>query len=264
MSICFGKSRDLSLGVLGAICTLFGLALNPGAVAQSATINSPAVLTQASQAFSSGKPVSSVEMTGTALVYEGGPPDEGGIALTADAKGQTELKLNLRKGGERMESQDSASQMMTCMWKKSDGVEHKARGIHCQTPLVWFLPMMTMQTPNTNQELTVSDLGINSGDKPRHGMAVQFSSPRPDASNAQTTNVRPARAAKLDLDSNSLLPGSYRYSLPAANSTAVIEFEIRFSDYRKIGDTHVPFLIQRYVNGALQLEAHISEAHITN
>lgn len=267
MSICFGRLEGLSFEVRKtAFVWLIGIALSPIATAQSSTPDSSAILSQAIQAFSSGKPISSIELIGTAVVHEGGPPDEGNATLTADATGKMEMKLNLRSSGERIEAQDSNAVMMTCMWKKSDGVEHKVRGAYCQTPLVWFLPIITLQAPDlSNQRLTVSDLGNNGGGKPRRSLAVQFSSPKVDDPEVPAVTIRsPAKPAKLELESNSLLPESYKYSLSAMNSTAVVAFEIRFSDYRKIGDTQVPFLIQRYVNGALQLEIHVSEAQITN
>ncbi|MBS1800837.1 MAG: hypothetical protein JSS95_13560 [Acidobacteria bacterium] len=267
MSIQLRSTSGLSLGVCkGALIGLSSIALTATAIAQSPAPTSSPILSQAIQAFSADKPISSIDLVGTATVHQGGPPDEGSVTLTADTKGKTELKLNLRTSGESVESQDSTTPMMTCIWQKSDGIEHKTRGRHCQTPLVWFLPMMTLQAPNVlSQGLTVSDLGTNSGDNPRRTLAIQFSSSTVDASVASTTTVRSsAKPVKLELEPNSLLPLSYRYSLPASNSIAIIAFETRFSDYRRIGDTQLPFLIQRYVNGALQLEIRVSEARITN
>jgi hypothetical protein len=53
------------------------------------------------------------------------------------------------------------------------------------------------------------------------------------------------------------------YSIHPDNGAPVaIAIEVHYSDYHAVNGVQIPFLIQRYVNGALQLEIQVSSAQI--
>jgi hypothetical protein len=65
------------------------------------------------------------------------------------------------------------------------------------------------------------------------------------------------------LDTVTLLPAVLTYSLHPDNGAQFeIAVEVHYSDYRAVNGVHIPFLIQRYVNGSLQLEIRVSSAEI--
>jgi hypothetical protein len=67
----------------------------------------------------------------------------------------------------------------------------------------------------------------------------------------------------LGLDPVSLLPAVLTYTLyPASGSSTPITIEIDFSNYTAVSGVQIPFTIQRYVNGSLQLAITLSSAQI--
>ncbi len=50
---------------------------------------------------------------------------------------------------------------------------------------------------------------------------------------------------------------------PDKGPATKIAIEIRYSDYRAVNGATIPFHIQRYVNGSLQLDIQISSAQIS-
>jgi hypothetical protein len=67
----------------------------------------------------------------------------------------------------------------------------------------------------------------------------------------------------LGLDPNSFLPAVLTYSIRPANAVFMpIAVEIRYSNYQAVDGVKIPFTIQRYVNGSLQLEITLSSAQI--
>jgi hypothetical protein len=60
------------------------------------------------------------------------------------------------------------------------------------------------------------------------------------------------------------LPAVLAYTVHPDNGAqgVTIAIEVHYSDYRTVNGVQVPFLIQRYVNGSLQLEISVSSAQI--
>jgi len=59
------------------------------------------------------------------------------------------------------------------------------------------------------------------------------------------------------------LPTSMRYTVTADDGSAArISIEVRYSQYQKASGAMIPFRIERFVNGALQLDVQISSAQI--
>lgn len=67
----------------------------------------------------------------------------------------------------------------------------------------------------------------------------------------------------LGLDPVSLLPAVMTFSVhPDNGAPSSIAIEIHYSDYHSVSGVQIPFHIQRYVNGSLQLDILVNSAQI--
>jgi hypothetical protein len=78
-----------------------------------------------------------------------------------------------------------------------------------------------------------------------------------------TTDVMTRSTADLGLDPATLLPAVLTYSIRPDNGAPIpIAVEIHYSNYQTINGVKIPFTIQRYINGSLQLEIAVSSAQV--
>jgi hypothetical protein len=222
----------------------------------------PAILTQATQAFSGSNPVNQVQLTGTVTWYAGSETDSGSATLTANASGQASMTLSLDSKGTWTESQTAFGSGMICQWSGSDGVAHQVDYFNCLKPVVWFLPSVSLQPSLASPDMTATDLGVGSldGGNYRH---LQIAVELPDVSGQIATYAAKQSATDVGLDPGTLLPGVLSYVVhPDDGSSTTVQIEVRYSDYQRIGGAMIPFHIQRYVDGSLQLDIQISSAQI--
>jgi hypothetical protein len=65
------------------------------------------------------------------------------------------------------------------------------------------------------------------------------------------------------VDPVSFLPAVLSYSIRPDNGAPIsIAIEIHYSNYQAINGVQIPFTIQRYVNGSLQLEVDVTSAQV--
>jgi hypothetical protein len=68
----------------------------------------------------------------------------------------------------------------------------------------------------------------------------------------------------IGLDSTTLLPAVLACSVhPDNGASTPIAIEIHYSNYRVIDGVQIPFHIERYINGSLQLDILVSSAQIS-
>ena len=113
-------------------------------------------------------------------------------------------------------------------------------------------------------ELTVADLGTGtvgtSATLYRH-LLSQWALTGVPAS--LTADVAQWSKTDIGLNPTSLLPEVLAYSVrPDNGAPLAIAMEVHYSNYRTVNGVEIPFTIQRYVNGALQLEIQVSAAQI--
>ena len=225
--------------------------------------NATAILTQLANAFSAGMPVARVQLSGSANWYAGSLQDSGTVTLTVAASGAATMQLSLAAKGSWTESQSDFGMGMTCQWAGNDAVLHQGDGMNCVRPTAWFLPSVSLQPALIPTSIGVADLGtgtVGSGTY-RHlqSQAVITAMPTavlPLSVEASTTDV--------GVDPNTLLPAVLIYQVHPDNGAQVnIPIEVHFSNYQKIGGVEIPFVIERYVNGSLQLEIHVNSAQIS-
>jgi len=152
---------------------------------------------------------------------------------------------------------------MNCSWAGSDETSHSGDLMNCLKPAVWFLPSISLQPASIPSGVGFADLGVGAVGSGiyRHLQSQAVLSAMPNQLLSQSME---ASTMDIGFDSSTLLPSVLKYQVHPDNGAQVnIPIEIRYSDYRKIDGAEIPFLIQRYVNGSLQLEIHVSSAQIS-
>lgn len=228
--------------------------------------NATSVLNQASSTFSPKAIVSSVQMTGSATWYAGSLEDTGNVTLTASATGATTMQLSLAKKGLWTETQGSIASGRLCQFTGSDNIAHTLDILQCLKPVVWFLPGISLQPKMMPTGVGVSDGGTGrvsalTKETYRH---LQSQLVFADLPNGLMEQVMQESTTDIGLDPQSFLPNvlSYKLHPDDGSQTVVIPIEVHFSNYQKINGVEIPFLIQRYVNGSLQLEIKVDTAQI--
>ena len=237
--------------------------LSPATAAQSAP--SQGMLGQVSAAFSGATVVQQAQLTGNAIWHAGDTEDTGTVTLTVSADGSSQMQLALNASGQRTESQIGSGSNADCQWAAADGVPHQVDAGNCWKPMLWFLPSLSLQPSLVPNYLYTADLGMgnvgSTGNIYRH---LQGQLIFPNLSGSLAADIAQQSLSDLGLDPVSLLPAVLAYRLhPNDGSPVEIAIEIRFSDYRQINGTMIPFRIQRYLNGALQLDIQLSAAQLS-
>jgi hypothetical protein len=246
--------------------SFFGIALTAflsiTAAAQGA--NSGTVLGQLATVFSGSQVVQQVQLSANATWYAGSLEDTGTVTLTASSGGSSQMQLLLATSGQRTETQTGAGSSASCQWAGNDGVAHDVDLGNCWKPALWFLPSFSLQPSLLPSNLNVVDLGIGtfgSGDNTYRHLQCQLV--LNSSSGSPLSSITQRSTTDIGLDPVSLLPAVLTYSIyPDNGATVPIVIEILYSNYRAVNGVQIPFDIQRYVNGSLQLEIQVSSAQI--
>lgn len=242
-------------------CLALFLPLSSEVPAQTPTVEAATTIARASQAFSAGKPVTSVEMTGTAKWTVGSTEDSGPAKLTANISGENRAEFDLSQGT-RVESQSSIGDGRTCTWSGKDGIAHDVSTADCWTATVWFLPQLALQGNGQQAKLNVQSTDAT---HVRHQVAFpsEVASSQPAAA-ALYSRIQKWSQTDLTLDPATALPSTLKYMIhPDDNSFLNINVEIHYSQYRNISGVELPTHIERYINGSLQLSLDIDSAVIS-
>jgi hypothetical protein len=247
-------------------CIILGLFASSLAVhcsAQVSTNSAPATavaaLSGAAQAFSRGMPVHSVTLTGTVEWTAGSDHENGNVSLVANADGSYQTTLQLGPSS-RTVTQTAFSQGQQCTWAGSDGIVHQGAPQNCALSVAWFLPQVAL-AGNLQPQGTVTTMMGNGVSSQNPGVDIrQQQSMLPPYFPAGMASLYTHLTA-LDIYYNpaTYLPLSLTYNLhPDANAGTDIPVQVQFSNYQTVEGITVPFLIQRYVNGVLDLNITIS------
>jgi hypothetical protein len=248
-----------------AFCLFMALSSSMGCWGQAPQgAGASGVLSQLAAAFSGGQVIQQVQLTGTATWIAGSLQDSGTASLTASRDGSSQMQLALNSTGIRTETQTGIGEKAECQWKSSDGVPHNISSDNCWKPTLWFLPSLSLQPSLVNGDIGIADLGVEpvgtSNNSYRHlqGQLLFTSFPAAIGSTFALEST-----TDLGLDPTSLLPAVLAYSLqPESGLSMPIAIEIHYSNYQKVNGAQIPFLIQRYVNGSLQLAIVVDSAQV--
>lgn len=227
--------------------------------------NAPgSALDQLSSAFSGGQAVQQVTLSGDAAWYAGGIQYSGSATLTASVSGNAQLQLSLNTLGSRTEGQSGLGENATCQWSGSDGVAKAVSANNCWRPALWFLPALTLQPNALVSQLQLTDLGKGpvgaDGNTYRHLRSqLAFA----DLPVSMSTSIAQQSVTDLGLDMNTMLPAVLTYTvLPDSGGFTPLAIEVRYSNYHTVNGVSIPFHIQRFVNGSLQLDLNIGSAQV--
>jgi hypothetical protein len=151
-----------------------------------------------------------------------------------------------------------------CQWSGADGIAHEISIGNCWKPQVWFVPALTLQPSLLPNYVGVADLGAGpvgfTQNIYRHLQSqLTFSGLSTDLAGT----IPQQSTSDLGLDQETLLPAVLAYSLtPDSGGSTPIAIEIHYSSYQTVNGVQIPFLIQRYVNGSLQLTIAVTSAQI--
>jgi hypothetical protein len=214
--------------------------------------------------FSNGQVVQSVQLNGNASWYAGSLEDSGTVTLTAATTGSSQMQLQLASIGQRTESQTGTGSNAACQWASANGVANEVSLGNCWRPDLWFLPALSLQPTLLPSSLTAVDLGVGpvgfSGNSYRHLQSQLVFS---NLASQLSSNLAQQSTTDLGLDPTTLLPAVLAYTVhPDNGAQAQIGIEIHYSNYQAVNGVQIPFHIQRYVNGSLQLDIVLSSAQI--
>jgi hypothetical protein len=222
------------------------------------------LLNQLSTAFSGGNPVHQVQLTGNASWHAGSLNDTGSATLSAATTGSSQLQLSLSSSGTRIEAESGLGTNLACTWSGEDAVAHTIDPGNCWRPVVWFLPPLSLQPSLLPSYLGAVDLGSGTvGFGTATYRHLQGELVFPNLTSTVASDIMQRSTADLGLDPASFLPVVLSYSIRPDNGAPIpIAIEIHYSNYQAVNGVQIPFTIQRYVNGSLQLEISVSSAQV--
>jgi hypothetical protein len=229
-------------------------------------------ISQLSTAFSGQVVVQRVQLSGTVNYYAGSLKDSGTVSLTATNDGSSQMQLVLDSTGQIAETQTGNVAGARCQWSGANEVSHNVDVGNCWRPAVWFLPAFSVQPSLLSAEQVFADLGTgtvgSSATAYRH-LRGQIVPPTPPPSavtnvtSAAFTSLINRSTTDLGVDPASFMPEVLTYSVhPNSGAQVPIAIEVRYSNYRAVSGVQIPFHIERYVNGSLQLDILLNSALI--
>lgn len=215
-------------------------------------------LSKASAAFSQGKPVASVTLTATAEWIAGSDKENGNATLTANADGSSSLQLQLEKGS-RTEAQTSFASGQTCSFSGQDAVMHSSAGHNCMSSVAWFIPGVSLFGGKQPTSLSTVLTAENSSSQPFLHLRQQ-QTPSGDLDTSTKQFLLHLSTVDLYLDPTSSVLSILDYKIhPDKNAGADIPVQILFTDYQVVDGIRIPFRIQRYINGVLNLDLTVTQ-----
>lgn len=238
--------------------SIYGLGQAPAGASASG------VLSQMESAFSNGVVVQQIQLSGTATWTAGSLEDSGTASLTASSTGPSQLQLLLSSTGSRTETQTGLGSSADCQWAGANGVAHEVSLENCWKPALWFLPAFSFQPSLILSSVGLVDLGTGVvGTSPNIYRHLQGQLQPTGLPSSIASTVTQQSTTDIGLDPASLLPAVLAYSIfPDNGAPTPIAIEIHYSNYQSVNGVQIPFLIQRYVNGSLQLSIVVSSAQI--
>jgi hypothetical protein len=215
-------------------------------------------MARAATAFSPGKPIAQLTMSGHVQMRTESGLVDGTAQMTAGADGSSRIELDLPSTS-RVETRSANGDAPTCQWSGTDGVLHDIALHNCLFPIVWFAPSLSLQP--TLQSPKVGSVFV--GPASSRGRAVNALQQRlivaPGRTSLATTKfISNLSNSTVVLDATMYLPVALTFAMhPDDDSSVTIPVEIRYSNYQTLGGVTLPSHIERYLNGTLQMSIDI-------
>ncbi len=190
-----------------------------------------------------------VTMSGTAAWHMGSDDEKGTVTLKATRDGKSRMDLALvsdNRSEIRINDPKEPHSFLLSNGKWNESAVHNS-----WVDADWFFPAFS---------------GLTTGNE--RGFSQTTSSPTRMRSQFNFSGKRPSMVATIqtlsitdyDLDPSTHLPVKARWvTHPDDDYNKSIPVEVQFSDYRDVNGVEVPFKIQRFFNGTLQLDITLSD-----
>lgn len=229
--------------------------------ATSTTQSSPQALTLLSQslaALTGSQAVTDITLSGTARRIAGSDDESGTATVKALAGTGARIDLSLPSGS-RSELRNTSSAEPVGSWSGPDGVQHAISNHNLFTDPGWF-PAFAISSLLSAPNAVITYLGPETHDGQsvihiRASQQFQFGS-------AQTTSLmQHLTQTEIFLDPNTNLPVALAFNTHPDNDAGLdIPVEIRFSNYRSVSGTQIPFRVQKFLNNSLLLDLQFTSA----
>lgn len=189
-----------------------------------------------------------VQLVGTASWHMGSDDETGTVTLKARRDGKSRVDLEL--------SDQSRSELRT--WDPTEphaysfvnGKWSEAALHNAWVDPNWFLPQFSALATGPTLSFVLTDYGSGKIRAQRSISGVRQKAAK---------TVQALSTVDYEIDQSTGLPIKARWlTHPDDDYGKSIPVEVYFSDYRQVNGVNVPFKIQRYFNGTMQLEITIS------
>ncbi len=207
-------------------------------------------LTLASKAYAlltGSLAVTDATFTGTVRRIAGSDDDTGTVTLKTIATGASRMDLSL-SGGQRSEVWNATGAPPAGSWSGPDGVSHSIAYHNLLAEPAWFFPTFAVA-----RALSTGYVVKYIGHETWNSVAVEHIA----LFQSSGSNVLLQHLSQRDIyvNSSTLLPVAMAFNIHPDNDAGMdIPVEIRFSDYRAVSGTQVPFHVQRFLNSGLVLD----------
>ena len=227
-------------------------------------IQNPAAVMLVNQAVAAAvgrNPISDITLAGTVTYTAGSDIETGTATLEATARDESLVTLSL-PGGERQWIRQGPAGVWTGP-EGQPGQVHAMATHNCWVDAAWFFPAFSLEGALSNPAAGLSSSGAGSW----QGVSVQQAQWSGAPPSGQTAEINAAiqqlSATAISLDASSLLPLALDFNLHPDNDAGQnLPVEIRFSDYRLVSGVHVPFHIQKLVQGSLLLDITVTNVTV--
>jgi len=222
---------------------------------QAASSNAQAtqLLQQSLAALQENTSISDVTLSGSARRVAGSDDESGSAVFKALASGAGRMDLTL-PSGQRSEVHNLTATEPVGAWSGPDRISHAIANHNLLAEPVWFFPAFAI----ARRLSSTGYVEMYVGHETHNGQAVEHISVSQTPPPRIPSGLFPFQhltQVEFFLDSTTLLPSSIAFTIhPDNNALLDIPIEVRFSDYRPVGGTQVPFHVQKYLNNSLILD----------
>lgn len=235
--------------ILASVCSTFAVGQSP-----SNPVSQPSsIAAQETAALCPQGAITDVLLSGTASWTMGSDNEIGQVVLKARARGQSRIDLALG-GGPRSEIR--TNDPLNPQYETLASGQWASRAYHNSwVDANWFFPALSALVVGPHNGFVLGTVS----DSAHLYAQFQIANQRPGI----TSQIQALSTVLYEVEPSTLLPAAIHfYTHPDDNLVVNIPIDVHFSDYRVVSGVQVPFRIQRYVNGTLQLDVTISSATI--
>jgi hypothetical protein len=234
---------------------IFSLSTLLSSAAQAPASASPQALQLLQSALAALSPnikTQDVTLSGSAHYIAGSDDETGTATLKAIATGASRVDLSLSSGS-RSEVRNLSGNPPAGTWSGPDGVSHRIAYHNLLNEPTWFAPVATVSRLVASPTSIATYIGAETLDvqQVQHISVAQ----QPPALSLAADIFPHLTQVDLYLDSSTFLPAAISFKIhPDNNELIDIPIEVRFSDYRAVNGTQVPFHVQKFLNNGLILD----------